>query len=461
MSSKRFTRSSLSSPSISPVPPVLSVPPGSSSPKSSSESPPVPLKNLGPSSSKRKSIQGAKESEYKKCKGFVTESEPSLGLPFYSHDKLLRFQENVCSRPLWPEYRVKLKHFSRVRDIVQSRKWERTVTHLQSPNVNLVREFYANLDESIVNEKSQHKYQAYIRGSWFRCAPSTISLILKIPRLAHPTYTDEYKPLFKDVGAELTGKPDFVWNGKEFPVTILSEFYRVLHKIALSNWWANSHTSTINYNTARFLYALGTGVSIDLPSLIYTRILDSAKAKGVKHTLPYPSLIQRLVLRGNPAILEQDVTVPVPYIGKTFQPVSGKPIPPSVIAFSTSDPAAPADSEIPPVTTSPLSRLPSAHWQVKLLSEVRNLAHAYNLDQQRQKRFEQGVVTVLTALSEVLRSMDSGPLSEASPVQSSSSDDPTAPLQGEFGSDSLPADTAAPIQGESQSAGAPAQNPTG
>ncbi|KAM6587034.1 hypothetical protein CsatA_009639 [Cannabis sativa] len=64
-------------------------------------------------------------------------------------------------------------------------------------------------------------------------------------------------------------------------------------------------------------------------------------------------------------------------------------------------------------------------------------------------------------MSEVLRSMDSGPLSEASPVQSSSSDDPTAPLQGEFGSDPLPAHTAAPIQGESQSAGAPAQNPTG
>ncbi|KAM6582580.1 hypothetical protein CsatB_009582 [Cannabis sativa] len=64
-------------------------------------------------------------------------------------------------------------------------------------------------------------------------------------------------------------------------------------------------------------------------------------------------------------------------------------------------------------------------------------------------------------MSEVLRSMDSGPISEATPVQSSSSDDPTAPLQGEIGSDPMPVDTLAQIQGEIRSGGDASLNPTG
>ncbi|KAM6598899.1 hypothetical protein CsatA_018508 [Cannabis sativa] len=64
-------------------------------------------------------------------------------------------------------------------------------------------------------------------------------------------------------------------------------------------------------------------------------------------------------------------------------------------------------------------------------------------------------------MSEVLRSMDSGPISEATPHQSSSSDDPTAPLQGEIGSDPLPNDTVAQVQGEIQSGGDPSSTPTG
>uniref|UniRef100_A0A803QN42 Putative plant transposon protein domain-containing protein n=1 Tax=Cannabis sativa TaxID=3483 RepID=A0A803QN42_CANSA len=243
------------------------------------------------SSSKRKDVHSCKASLFKKPRVSAPESSPISSPPFYSHDKLLCFQENVCCRPLWPEYRVKLRNFSKIRELIVSRKWERTVSYLLQPNVNLVSEFYANLDENIVNENSEYKYQAYIQGTWFRCAPSTISLVLEIPRLAKLTFTNNYKPSFKEIRAKITSQPDFVLNGKELPVNVLSEFYRVLHKIALSNWWASSHVSTVNYNTGRrFLFALGTGVSIDLPSLMYTRIVDCAKAKWVKHTLPYPSL---------------------------------------------------------------------------------------------------------------------------------------------------------------------------
>ncbi|XP_030505343.2 uncharacterized protein LOC115720330 [Cannabis sativa] len=279
-------------------------------------------------------------------------SEPNkTNAPFYSNDKLLRFHENFCRRPLWPEYRMKFKYFPRIKELIEKRGWSLSVTHLQPPNENLVREFYANLDESILNRKSQFLYLAYIRGNRFRFAPSTISCVLKIKTITHPTFNDEYKPEFKDVGAEITGNPNFVWNGKELPVTVLSEFYRVLHKIAMSNWWANSHISMINYNTARFLYALGTGVSIDLPTIMYDRIMSSASAKSIKHTLPYPSLINRVVKRGSPVVYEQDKMLPVPSIGKSFNLVDSKPLPLSVMDVSAA--GASLMEDLPSAPTAP------------------------------------------------------------------------------------------------------------
>uniref|UniRef100_A0A803QEC4 Uncharacterized protein n=1 Tax=Cannabis sativa TaxID=3483 RepID=A0A803QEC4_CANSA len=136
--------------------------------------------------------------------------------------------------------------------------------------------------------------------------------------------------------SEITGNSEFVWNAKELQVIVLSKFYRVLQKIALSNWRANSHISTINYNTTRFLFALGTSVSIDLPPLMYDQIVSSATAKGVKHTLPYPSLINRVVKRGFPTVYEHDKILHVSTLRKSFTLVHACPNAPTHDDFSSS-----------------------------------------------------------------------------------------------------------------------------
>ncbi|KAM6559158.1 hypothetical protein CsatA_028397 [Cannabis sativa] len=419
---RRFTRS-MSIPFASTKAPPSST--TSPLPPTESHSSPPPLPKSHP---KRKHVSSDATPSSVPKKFKIPEpsvSEQNLSnAPFYSNDKLLRFQENVCRRPLWPEYRVKLKHFPRIKELIESRGWSLSVTHLQPPNENLVREFYANLDESILNRKSQFLYLAYIRGNRFRFAPSTISCVLKIKTITHPTFNDEYKPEFKVVGAEITGNPNFVWNGKELPVTVLSEFYRILHKIAMSNWWANSHISTINYNTARFLYALGTGVSIDLPTLMYDRIMSSASAKSIKHTLPYPSLINRVVNRGSPVVYEQDKLLPVPSIGKSFNPVHSKPLPLSVMDVSAV--GASLMEDLPAATTVPSSSrdgAASTNWHSQLIATVTDLATSYARDQLRQRRFEKSVIDVLTAMANVLKESEASPAVHSQGIVSSSSAD--------------------------------------
>lgn len=98
----------------------------------------------------------------------------------------------------------------------------------------------------------------------------------------------------------------------------LTSFYRVLHKVALSNWYPNSHTSSITVDIGRFLFAVGTGVSIDLSSLIFDRILDVASTKGTRNKLPFPSLIQKILHTACPPLTPHDFQVPVPTLNKGF-----------------------------------------------------------------------------------------------------------------------------------------------
>ena len=73
------------------------------------------------------------------------------------------------------------------------------------------------------------------------------------------------------MGQTLTGQSDFIWEGTEILVSKLTTFYRVLHKVALSNWYPNSHMSSITIDIGRFLFVVVTVVSIDLSTLIFYR----------------------------------------------------------------------------------------------------------------------------------------------------------------------------------------------
>ncbi|XP_062111245.1 protein transport protein SEC31-like [Humulus lupulus] len=172
-----------------------------------------------------------------------------------------------------------------------SRHWVNTVSKLVSPHPILIREFYANLDRSVLDGKNEDCLTAFVRGSRIKFAPSTIAHALKVPKVLKPAYNKSYSPDQSTMGQVLTGLPDYVWGNHDIPITKLTHFYRVLHRVALYNWFPNSHLSSVTLEIGKFLYAMGTGVSIDLSTLIYDRIFDLASSTGTRNKLPYPSLI--------------------------------------------------------------------------------------------------------------------------------------------------------------------------
>ena len=75
------------------------------------------------------------------------------------------------------------------------------------------------------------------------------------------------------VGVELTGVPTFSWAGRRFfRQGELTDKYKMLNLIAVSNFVLIGRKNEILPEIARLLYALGKGHSIDLPSLILTEI---------------------------------------------------------------------------------------------------------------------------------------------------------------------------------------------
>uniref|UniRef100_A0A803NJ85 Uncharacterized protein n=1 Tax=Cannabis sativa TaxID=3483 RepID=A0A803NJ85_CANSA len=116
---------------------------------------------------------------------------------------------------------------------------------------------------------------------------------------------------------------------------------------------------------------------------MYDWIVNSTTAKGVKHTLPYPSLINHVVKMGFPLVFEHDKILPIPTLGKSFSPVCGKPLPLSVMDVPTTGEA--LASNVPSSLTVPSVPL------------------------EGQCRFEKVVIDVLSAMTEVLKSSEARP----------------------------------------------------
>ncbi|KAM6579701.1 hypothetical protein CsatA_003475 [Cannabis sativa] len=157
---------------------------------------------------------------------------------------------------------------------------------------------------------------------------------------------------------------------------------------------------------------------------MYDRIMSSASAKSIKHTLPYPSLINRVVKRGSPVVYEQDKILPVPSIGKSFNPVHSKPLPLSVMDVSAV--GASLMEDLPSASTGPSSSrdgAASTPWQSQLITTVTDLATSYARDQLRQRRFEKSVIDVLTAMANVLKESEVSPAVHSQGIVSSSSAD--------------------------------------
>ncbi|XP_060965531.1 uncharacterized protein LOC133034459 [Cannabis sativa] len=252
--SKRVTRSSSSHQSPS---------------KPKSKKKPTPVAST--ESSPKRSSRGSKKSKLPKAP--ISIVDPTIVQCFVDASKASVYQRWFGSRELWFEQVVILDDFPELHEFLKLREWVNTVTNLSAPHPILVREFYANLDRTVIAEGHPGCVSAFVRGHRVPFGPSTIASLLQVESIRKPTYGKHFNPDQSLMGRVLTGRDDYIWDKQEILVTHLTPFYRVLHRVALYNWFPNSHLSAVTLEIGKFLYAVGTNVSIDLPSLIFERVL--------------------------------------------------------------------------------------------------------------------------------------------------------------------------------------------
>ncbi|XP_062089638.1 uncharacterized protein LOC133796172 [Humulus lupulus] len=178
--------------------------------------------------------------------------------------------------------------------MLQDRNWTGSLVKFTGFVDRIVKEFYANLTHEIVEPKSSLYHKVFVRGHWFSFSPRDIALALHLP-LAVEDDVDGAS-LDKDmVITELVGQK-MVWSSNTvISVSNLTYTYAVLHKFATTNWKPTSHTATISFDMASFLYKVGTGLGINLASVIHDQIIGFRKGNRKNLNLPFPQVIYKVL----------------------------------------------------------------------------------------------------------------------------------------------------------------------
>ncbi|XP_062081383.1 uncharacterized protein LOC133786194 [Humulus lupulus] len=167
--------------------------------------------------------------------------------------------------------------------MLQDRKWTGSLVKCTGFMDRIFKEFYANLTNEIIEPKSSLYNKVFVRGHWFSFSPQDIALALHLPLDVGDD--DDLASLDKDmVITELVGQK-MVWPSHTvISVSNLTYTYAVLHKFSTTNWKPTSHTATISFDMASFLYKVGTGIEKDLQrdqeDLVAPTIAASYKASA-------------------------------------------------------------------------------------------------------------------------------------------------------------------------------------
>ncbi|XP_062093648.1 uncharacterized protein LOC133799665 [Humulus lupulus] len=123
--------------------------------------------------------------------------------------------------------------------------------------------------------------------------------------------------------SELVGQK-VSWNpSTSLSITDLTHTYAMLMRFALSNWMPSSNPVVVSQELAFFLFKIGSGAQIDLPSLIMDQIVSLRKAKKKGFNLFFPQLIFK-ILSSQKDVLMPNESVEISPSSPTFKSFEGK-----------------------------------------------------------------------------------------------------------------------------------------
>ncbi|XP_062114165.1 uncharacterized protein LOC133825204 [Humulus lupulus] len=235
----------------------------------------------------------------------ISDSTPSpklSGVNFKPYYSTFCYNDNAHDMVLYAERKFLIERNYVLSDhrpygvltMLQDKKWTGSLVKFTFFVDRIVKEFYANLTNEIIEPKSPLYCKVYVRGHWFSFSPQDIAHALHLPLDIEDD--DDLASLDKDaVITELVGKK-IVWpSNTVISVTNLTYTYAVLHKFATTNWKPTSYTATISFDMASFLYKVGTRIGINLAMFIYDQIIGFRKDNRRNLNLPFPQVIYKVL----------------------------------------------------------------------------------------------------------------------------------------------------------------------
>ncbi|XP_062103657.1 uncharacterized protein LOC133814752 [Humulus lupulus] len=220
------------------------------------------------------------------------------GLSFKAHSLNFRFNDNeknmkhyvhrdfICEKKIsFSAHRV----FGVIKNI-EDRGRLGSLTGFNGFVPRVIQEFYANLNDDLFDSKS------FMFGQVLNIPSAVINDVVEFNK--------------DKVLSELVGQ-NMVWEQHSvLKVTDLTHYYAMLHKFSITNWIPTTHTSTITFDPAFFLFKVRTGLQVDLATLIFYQITALGNTKKKGQYLVFPHLIYKLLDSQKSLRLEYEIVTP-------------------------------------------------------------------------------------------------------------------------------------------------------
>lgn len=176
---------------------------------------------------------------------------------------------------------------------ITKRPWKSLYTFdIDKVFVDWVREFYCNM-----KVKSDELFVTYVRGRNITVSPSSIAALLNVEIVDDPICTfsddDDYddvydgdRELYSENAVYLTHGLVHNWESGGLPHNSLADKYQILNLFISSNLVPRVDHTELSGELSRFVANLGEGRSVNVPGLIFDRMIKTSHASK-RDVLPY------------------------------------------------------------------------------------------------------------------------------------------------------------------------------
>ncbi|XP_062118753.1 uncharacterized protein LOC133832425 [Humulus lupulus] len=174
----------------------------------------------------------------------------------------------------------------------------------------VVKEFYANLNDELLHQTSFMFHKVYVRGH----CPTEIAKALNLVLVEIDVSIEFAKD---QVLSELVGQA-MVWEpSASLHVSNLTHYYGALFKFAMFNWMPTTHSSTITQDMTFILLKIRTGVTVDLVAAIFYQFMSLSSATHKGQHLMFLQVIYKLLDSQRP-LKKSHETLISPLVGPTY-----------------------------------------------------------------------------------------------------------------------------------------------